>query len=232
MKFDTQGLKVFGGRKIKVKTIFLQRTRRNGATWTEGLGVRIGWKHLSVFILASLRLFMLVMLFFWGAFFTSGRRPRRRWQRRQKNQTWQNESYKWRPPTYQLPLWWFLHSHLAFLFFFPSFFCSSREPAPRLNCHRTVRTWQVALIHIAVAPSCREKKKGVGEVSSLGLKPMGHVTRKPPTWLSVREPDYQDAHGDSPGSSSTVILSLLWKSKATKREREKKNNNIPFKIKF
>lgn len=68
MEFDTRGLKVFGGRKIKVKTIFLRRPARNEATSTEGLSVRIGWKHLSVFIPASVRLFTLLMLFF-GFFF-------------------------------------------------------------------------------------------------------------------------------------------------------------------
>lgn len=69
MEFDTRGLRVFGGRKIKVKTIFLRRPARSGATATEGLGVRIGWKHLSVFIPAAVRLFMLLMLFFWHFFF-------------------------------------------------------------------------------------------------------------------------------------------------------------------
>lgn len=69
MEFDTRGLKVFGGRKIKVKTIFLRRPARNEATSAEGLSVRIGWKHLSVFIPASVRLFMLLMFFLFYGFF-------------------------------------------------------------------------------------------------------------------------------------------------------------------
>lgn len=192
MEFDTRGLKVFGGRKIKVKTIFLQRPARNEATSTEGLSVRIGWKHLSVFIPASVRLFTLLMLFFVVFFSPLAGDPGdtdsgvRRIRHDKMNHI--NEDHQ----PINSPFSVFLPSVVPFFFFlfFPPL--SSGEPAPRLNCHRTVRPWQAALIHNAVAPlpihPARKEGEG-GARPSLGLKPTGRVTREPPTWLAVGKPD-------------------------------------------
>lgn len=147
--------------------------------------MRIGWKHLSVFILAFLRLLMLFFGLFSPLAGDPGDTDSSVTRIRHDKMNHINEDHQPINSPFGVSFAPIL------LFFFLSIFFSSGEPALRLNCHCTVRPWQVALIHNAVAPSCRERRGPGG--ASLGLKPMGRVTHKPPTWLSVGEADYQDS---------------------------------------